>query len=92
VIRSFRHKGLEAFFLHGSHAGIQPRHASKLRLILTTLDSARRPMDMNAPGWRLHTLQGRLHGYQSVTVSANWRVIFRFATGNAHDVDYVDYH
>jgi proteic killer suppression protein len=92
VIRSFRHKGLEAFFLHGSRAGVQPRHAARLRLILTALDCARRPADMNASGWRMHPLRGRLLGFHAVTVSANWRVIFRFEAGNAQDVDYLDYH
>lgn len=92
MIRSFRHKGLEAFFLHGSRAGIQPRHSARLRLVLTTLDCARRPADMNASGWRLHPLQGRLQRFYAVTVSANWRVVFRFEAGNAVDVDYLDYH
>ena len=92
MIRSFRHKGLEAFFLRGSKAGIQPRHAAKLRLILSTLDAARRPLDLNAPGWRLHALQGQSQGLYAVTVSANWRIVFRFEGGNALDVDYLDYH
>ncbi|TFG80696.1 MAG: peptidase [Chromatiales bacterium] len=92
MIRSFRHKGLEAFFLHGFRARIQPRHAARLRLILTALDSARRPGDMNSSGWRMHPLHGRLKGFHAVTVSANWRVIFRFEVGHAVDVDYVDYH
>lgn len=92
MIRGFRHKGLEAFFLRGSKAGIQPRHAAKLRLILSTLDAARRPSDLNAPGWRLHALQGQSLGLHSVTVSANWRIVFRFEGGSALDVDYLDYH
>ena len=54
MIRSFRHKGLERFFLEGSKAGIQPAHASKLRLQLGRLDAANGPTDMNLPGWRLH--------------------------------------
>lgn len=92
MIRNFRHKGLEAFFLHGSRAGIQPRHAARLRLILTALDGACRPADMNIPGWRLHALHGDLRGFHAVTVSANWRVIFRFEAVDAHDVGYIDYH
>lgn len=92
MIRSFRHKGLEDFYLRGSRAGIQPDHAARLRLILTALDSACRPADMNAPGWRLHPLQGELEGFHAVKVSANWRVIFRFAEDHAWDADYVDYH
>jgi proteic killer suppression protein len=92
LISNFRHKGLAAFFLHGSRAGIQPRHAARLRLILTALDGARQPADLNAPGWRLHALKGGLLGFHAVTVNANWRVIFRFEGGDARDVDYVDYH
>jgi addiction module HigA family antidote len=50
VIKTFRHKGLEAFFRSGSKAGIQPHDAGKLRVQLTTLDFARSPDDMNASG------------------------------------------
>ncbi|MGQ0383231.1 MAG: type II toxin-antitoxin system RelE/ParE family toxin [Gammaproteobacteria bacterium] len=92
MIRTFRHKGLEAFYLRGSRAGIQPHHAVRLRLILTALECARRPADMNAPGWRVHELHGALEGFQAVKVSANWRVVFRFVDHHARDVDYVDYH
>ena len=92
MIRTFRHKGLEAFFRLGSLAGIQPAHARRLRLILTALKRAQLPTDMNAPGWRLHALHGELRGFHAVRVSGNWRVVFRFETGDAWDVDYVDYH
>jgi proteic killer suppression protein len=44
------------------------------------------------PGWRLHRLKGNLADYWSVTVSGNWRVIFRFDEGDAFDLDLVDYH
>lgn len=48
--------------------------------------------DMDLPGFRLHRLKGDLAGFWSVTVSSNWRVIFRFEGGHASDVDLVDYH
>src|SRR5213076_332531 len=54
MIKSFRHRGIEQFFKNGSKAGIQPKHAEKLRRQLFALDNAMRPQDMNAPGWRLH--------------------------------------
>ncbi len=92
MINSFRHKGLEAFFKTGSKAGIQPHHARKLRIMLTLLDSAKRPEDMNAPGWKLHPLTGELGGYWAVTVNGNWRLIFAFEGDNAELVDYLDYH
>jgi toxin HigB-1 len=92
MIRTFAHKGLERYFLTGSKAGIQDRHAKRLRLILALLDQARRLEDVAAPGLHLHPLQGDLAGYWAVTVQANWRVKFRFEAGDAHAVDYLDYH
>ena len=53
VIRSFRHRGLTRFFETGSKAGIQPKHAPRLRLQLGRLDVASGPGDMDRPGWRL---------------------------------------
>ena len=92
MIKTFRHKGLETFFRTGSKAGIQPHHAVKLRIMLTTLDSAKRPEDMSAPGWRLHPLTGDLSGLYAVTVNGNWRMTFAFNDGDAELVDYLDYH
>ena len=92
MIRSFRHKGIEQFFETGSKAGIQPKHAEKLRQQLFALDNARTPKDMNAPGWRLHLLRGDLEGHWSVDVSGSWRLTFTFDGEDAVLVDYQDYH
>lgn len=92
VIKSFRHRGLEKFFETGSKAGIPAKHAGKLRLQLFALDNARRPEDMNAPGWRLHRLGGELKDHWAISVSGNWRLTFRFEGEDAIFVDYQDYH
>ncbi len=92
VIRSFRHKGLRRFFESGSTAGIRAAHAPRLRMILAALDSAHVIGDMRIPGFGLHPLKGKRRGTWSVWVSGNWRITFRFENGNAHDVDYEDYH
>ena len=92
MIKTFRHKGLEAFYRTGSKAGIQPAHAAKLQVLLTALDAAEAPEQMNAPGWRLHKLTGDLEGFWSVSVNGNWRLIFRFDGNHAELVDYLDYH
>ncbi|MGH7848643.1 MAG: type II toxin-antitoxin system RelE/ParE family toxin [Candidatus Binatia bacterium] len=47
---------------------------------------------MDLPGFKLHRLKGGLKDFWSVTVRANWRVIFRFEQGDARDVDLIDYH
>jgi len=92
MIRSFRHKGLERYFLKGVKSGIQARHASKLRLILGQLHAAQSPKDMNLPGLYLHQLGGDRRGTWSVRVSGNWRVTFQFVESDAEVVDYEDYH
>ena len=89
MIRSFRHRGLEQFFQTGSKAGIQPAHASRLRLQLAKLDGATGPDDMAMPGWRLHRLTT---GHWSVRVNGNWRVTFTFDGEDAVLMDYLDYH
>ncbi|MGD1102363.1 MAG: type II toxin-antitoxin system RelE/ParE family toxin [Terriglobia bacterium] len=92
MIKSFRHKGVERFFRTGSKAGIQPKHAERLRKQLFALDNATAPKDMNAPGWRLHPLHGDLEGHWSADVSGNWRLLFAFEGEDAVLVDYQDYH
>lgn len=92
MIESFRHRGLERFFLAGTKAGIRPEHAERLRLVLGRLAAATSPQDMDLPGLRLHRLKGRLKDRWSVTISGNWRVTFSFLGKNAVQVDYEDYH
>ncbi len=92
VIKNFRHRGLEKFFASGSKAGIQPKHAARLRLQLFALENAKLPTDMNAPGWKLHALVGDLAGHWAVSVSGNWRLTFRFDGEDVVFVDYQDYH
>ena len=92
MIKSFRHKGLKTFYLSGSKAGIQVKHADRLRLILARLDAACEPKDINLPGLKLHKLSGRLKDFWAVEVSGNWRVIFKFERQDVIDIDYLDYH
>jgi toxin HigB-1 len=92
VIKSFRHRGLERFFRTGSKAGIQPKHAGKLRLQLFALDNARGAGDLNVPGWNLHPLAGSLKDHWAVSVSGNWHLTFRFEGEDAILVDCQDYH
>lgn len=92
MIKSFAHKGLETFFLTGSVKGIQVKHSQKLKLVLTALDAAATPSDMNFPGSNLHQLHGNMKNLWSVKISGNWRITFRFEAGDAYLVDYQDYH
>ena len=92
MIRSFKHRGLKRLFEQGDRSGIRPDLVEKAERILTTLDAATTPQGLDVPGYRLHPLKGDLKGFWSVTVKANWRIIFRFESEDAQDVELTDYH
>jgi len=92
VIKSFRHRGVKKFFEEGTKASIQPKHEGRLRIMLTTLNLASTPLDMNRNGWDWHALKGDFKGHWSVSVNGNWRLIFAFEGEDAILVDYLDYH
>ena len=92
MIRSFRHKGLKLLFEEDDRRKVQAAQADKISRILAFLDRAARPDDMDLPGFRLHKLRGDLVGFWSVSVSGNWRVVWRVDGPDAADVDLVDYH
>lgn len=64
----------------------------KVRTILAQLDDAQIIDDMRTPSFRLHALRGDLKGYWSVTVKANWRIVFKFVDGDASNIELLDYH
>jgi len=92
MIRSFRHQGIEKFFVTGSKAGIQPSHATKLNDQLSALNVATKPEHMKFPGWQFHALTGELAAHWAVSVNGNWRLTFAFENEDAVLIDYQDYH
>jgi proteic killer suppression protein len=92
VIKSFRHKGLQRYFESGSKAGIQPKHAKRLRTQLVVFDTAIAIEDMDVAGFKLHSLKGSNEERWSIWVNGNWRITFDFRDGNAFILDYEDYH
>ena len=93
MIVSLHHKGLRIFYETGNAKGLPTEQTPKIRRILTAIDEANTPEEVGLfPGWRLHPLGGELDGFWSVTVTGNWRIIFRFEDGNASELDYLDYH
>ena len=92
MIKGFRHRGLERFFLKGTKAGIQAKHEKRIRLILGRLHVSTSPRDMDLPGLRLHPLKEKRKGAWAVSVSGNWRITFVFDGVDVVDVNYEDYH
>jgi proteic killer suppression protein len=92
MIKTFANKGLEAFFFNGSRKGIQAKHSRRIADILDLLNAAEKVEDVNFPGSGLHPLKGDRKEEWAVKVSGNWRITFKFAEGNAYNVQYEDYH
>ena len=92
MIKSFRHKGLKRLYETGKASGVQTIHVSRLRMQLLALDTAQEIDDMDIPGFKLHTLKGKLKGIWSISVSGNWRITFGFDAPDATELDYEDYH
>ena len=92
MIKTWKHKGLKNFFFTGNDKKINRNHQKKLKVILAQMEQLKSLEQMDLPGLNFHGLKGKLKNYYSVTVQANWRVIFRFDGKNFYDVDYLDYH
>lgn len=92
MIVNFRHKGLKRLFEDDVGKGLPPDMLARIEEMLSVVDLARTVDDIALPSYRLHTLKGDLKGFWSITVRANWRIIFRFENGEARDVDLIDYH
>ena len=92
MIKSFKHRGLKRLYERDDKRGIRQDLVETVDDILARLDSATTAQGLDLPGYRLHPLKGDLRGYWSVTVRANWRIIFRFEGEDAFDVELTDYH
>jgi toxin HigB-1 len=76
----------------GDRSGIRPDLLETVERVLTVLDSAATLQALDLPRYRLHPLKGDLRGFWSVTVRANWRIVFRFEANDAFDVELINYH
>jgi addiction module HigA family antidote len=78
MIQGFRHEGLQQLFEEDHAKGANAEHARKIRQILALLDAATTLSGLDIQTYRLHPLKGDPKGFWSITVRANWRIIFRF--------------
>ena len=92
MIETIRHKGLRQLYERDDRRALPPQLVERVRVILAAINDAHRISDLDRPSFRLHPLKGDLKGFWSITVRANWRIVFRFDNGKAFDVDFLDYH
>ena len=92
MIVSISHKGLKLLWTKNDSTKLPQSQVKKIRNMLTLLNGAAKVEDVGFPGADLHPLKGEFKGFWSVTVTGNYRIIFRFEGGDAYLVDYLDYH
>ena len=92
MIVSIQHKGLRLLWTKNDASRLPAQQGKKIRNVLTLLHASERVEDVNYAGANLHPLKGELKGYWAVTVSGNYRIIFKFENGDVYLVDYIDYH
>ena len=96
MIKSFKdiaHKGLRELVEKGKTSKIQANQVRKIENILAIMiNSSSLEAFKSFPGYSLHQLKGDLQGFWSVTVTGNYRIIFKFEKGYFFIIDYVDYH
>jgi proteic killer suppression protein len=60
MMRSIKHRGLKRLFERDDRSGIRPDLADTVQEILTVLEDAATPQELNLPGYRLHPLKGAM--------------------------------
>jgi len=93
VIRSFANAETERFFATGKSRRLPAEIHARAAMRLTQLDAVPAIGDLRfPPSNRLEALRGNRKGQWSVRVNDQWRICFRFESGDAYDVEIVDYH
>jgi proteic killer suppression protein len=92
VIRTFKHAGLKRYFETGKPKGIPTEMAKRIQIRLNVLNRAKELRDLNLPGLDFHPLKGDRKGEYALTVTANYRLTFRFESGDVLDLNLEDYH
>ncbi|SHN07169.1 proteic killer suppression protein [Chryseobacterium carnipullorum] len=95
-ISSFSHKGLEKLFVEGDGSKVQSHLVKKLSRLLFMIDTLEKvPEDLKGlQNLAPHKLKGNLSEFWSISVSGNYRIIFKFDSTNheATHLDLIDYH
>lgn len=91
MIRTFKHRGLAAFWNKGDASKVKADLVTRVKFRLDALNSAQRPQDMKIPGFNFHPLKTKPLRY-SVHVNGPWCITFAWEGNDAVDVALEQYH
>lgn len=93
MIRSFADTRTEEIFEGKKFKRLDIRLQKKVLRRLRYIDAAERIEDlMVPPSNKLEKKEGDLKDFYAIWVNMQWRIIFKWIDGAAHDVQLVDYH
>ena len=93
MIMSFGDRDTEQLFYRERIKKLPPELLQRARAKLLIIDAAVDENDLAIPpGNRFEKLKGDKKGLCSIRINDQWRVVFKWAEGNAHDVTVTDYH
>ena len=92
MIRTFKHSSLRRYFETGDPKGLAAEMVKIIQIRLNVLNRARELRDIALPGFDFHPLKGNRKGEQAIGVTGNYRMTFRFDSGDVLDLNLEDYH
>jgi len=93
MIQSFGDRDTELLFNRERIKKLHPELLQRARSKLLIINAAATESDLNIPpGNRFEKLKGDKKGWCSIRINDQWRVIFKWAEGNAREVTITDYH
>jgi proteic killer suppression protein len=93
MIKTFADRETEAFFNTGKSRRLPTDILRRAAARLLQLDAAAEVEDLRTPpSNQLEALKDDRKGQWSIRINKQWRVCFTFTSGEAHDVEIVDYH
>jgi proteic killer suppression protein len=93
MIKSFCDKHTEQLYLTGKSRRLPPDVIGRAIRRMEYLDLATSLDDLKVPpSNRLHALKDDRTGQHSISINGQWRICFRWDTGDMYDVEITDYH
>jgi proteic killer suppression protein len=93
MIASFGNSETEQIWL-GHRVKLLPLEIQEIgRRKLRMINNSSNLLDLRVPpSNRLEKLGGKLKEYHSIRINDQWRIIFRWRSNNAYEVEIIDYH
>ena len=92
ILKSFQHKGLQAYYEEGKISKIPSEYKDKIRRILVMLEALEKVEDVPYLGAGIHKLKGNMKNKWAMKVSANYRITFEVKYPDILLINLEDYH